>query len=66
VFFLAVVRELVGVVMRVFRVLVEEAIYLLGSVRGEIAELDVGHSRVKPAGNCASGVTRKLRFEIAL
>lgn len=50
-FVLAVGRELVGVFRRAFKVLVEETMYFCGSDRGEMAELDVGHSRVKPSGS---------------
>lgn len=55
-----------GTVIKAFRIEVEEAMYFLGSAIGDGAGLEDGHSRVKPAGSCGSGVTRKLRLETVL
>jgi len=45
---------------------VEAEIYVEGSASGDTVEFDDGHSSTKPAGDCASGVTRKLRLDTAL
>ena len=44
----------------------EAEIYVEGSASGDTVEFDDGHSSTKPAGDCASGVTRKLRLDTAL
>ncbi len=66
---LAVLREVlakIGSLMRRVRMEDDPAMYLAGSANGDGAELDVGHSKMYPAGDWGSGVTRKLSLATAL
>jgi len=55
-----------GILISSLRIRVEAEVYVEGSASGDTVEFDDGHSSTKPAGNCVSGVTRKLRLDIAL